>query len=119
MRVQKSVLIVDDDALLTRAIQDLLEEDGYTVFCCYSGSDAVALSKKQQFEVFLTAYHMPDMKGDVVCRLLRHHHPDAFIIGCSSDQQDKAFLNAGADIFIKRDQLVQNLALLMQSKATR
>ena len=68
--------------------------------------------------MILTDYHMPGMKGDVVCRLLRHHDPDVFIIGCSSDHQDKAFFNAGADIFIRKDQLVQNLALLMQSKAT-
>jgi CheY-like chemotaxis protein len=118
MQAKKSVLIVDDDALLTGAIQGLLEKNGYAVFCCYNGSDAIELSKKRSFDIILTDYHMPGMRGDVVCRLLRHHHPDVFIIGCSSDQRDNAFLNAGADTFIRKDQLVQNLAHLMQSKAT-
>jgi DNA-binding response OmpR family regulator len=116
MRVKKSILIVDDDELLTGAIQVLLEADGHVVFYCHNGSDAIELSKKQNFDVILIDYHMPGMKGDVVCRLLRHHHPDVFIIGCSSEHQDKAFLNAGADTFIEKDHLVQNLALLMQSQ---
>lgn len=115
MRVKKSILIVDDDELLTEAFQGLLEHDGHVVFCCHNGSDAIELSQKQNFDVILIDYHMPGMKGDVVCRLLRHRHPDAFIIGCSSEHQDRAFLNAGADTFIRKNQLGQNLALLMQS----
>jgi CheY-like chemotaxis protein len=118
MRVKKTILIVDDDALFSEAVQCLLEEEGHAVSYCQNGPDAVQLSKRQKFDVILTDYHMPGMKGDVVCRLLRHHHPDIFIIGCSSEHHDKAFLNAGADTFIRKDHLVQNLAFLMQSKAT-
>jgi len=42
-------------------------------------------------EWMLTDYRMPDMKGDVVCKLLRGHQADVFIIGCSSDNRDKDF----------------------------
>ena len=120
MQTNKSVLIVDDDELLTDAIQIVLVQEGHDVFCCHNGYDAVELSKKRDFDVILTDYHMPGMKGDVVCKLLRHHLPDVFIIGCSSDQQNKAFLSAGADIFITKDHLVESLSLLMQgNKKTR
>jgi CheY-like chemotaxis protein len=118
MRVKKSILIVDDDELLTGAFQSLLEEDGHVVFCCHNGSDALELAKEQNFDVIITDYHMPGMKGDAVCRLLRHNHPDAFIIGCSSEYRDKAFLNAGADTFIMKDQLMMHINLLMQSSTT-
>jgi two-component system, OmpR family, response regulator VicR len=114
MQTKKTILIVDDDELITGAIQSMLEQDGHTVFCCHNGFDAVELSKKQDFNVILTDYHMPVMRGDTVCRLIRQHNPDVFIIGCSSDQRDKAFLSAGADIFITKDQLVENLAILTQ-----
>ncbi len=115
MQIKKSVLIVDDEEFLPGAIQVLLEDDGHAVFYCPNGSDAIELSKKQKFDVVLIDYHMPGMKGDAVCRLLRQHVPDALIIGCSSEHQAKAFLNAGADTFIKKDELVQNLPHLMQS----
>jgi two-component system, OmpR family, response regulator VicR len=118
MLIKKSILIVDDNELLTDALQSLLEDDGHTVICCHNGLDAIELSKKHNFEVILTDYRMPDMKGDVVCKLLRYHQPDVFIIGCSSDDRDKDFLSAGADIFIRKDQLVQDLPLLMQSETT-
>ena len=118
MRVKKSILIVDDDEFLTGAMQGLLEGDGHVVVCCHNGSDALEHSKKQSFDVIITDYHMPGMKGDVVCRLLRQYHPDVFIIGCSSEHQDKAFLSAGADTFILKNRLIQNIGLLMQNSTT-
>jgi CheY-like chemotaxis protein len=114
----KSILIVDDNELLSDALQSLLEDDGHTVSCCHNGLDAIEILKEQNFEVILTDYRMPDMKGDVVCKLLREYQHDVFIIGCSSDNRDKDFLSAGADIFIRKDQLVQDLPRLMRSETT-
>jgi CheY-like chemotaxis protein len=118
MLIKKSILIVDDNELLSNALQSLLEDDGHTVSCCHNGLDAIELLKEQNFEVIITDYRMPDMKGDVVCKLLRDNQPDVYIISCSSDNRGKDFLSAGADIFIRKDQLVQDLPLLMQSETT-
>ena len=118
MRVNKSILIIDDDEIFTGAIQSLLENEGHVVFCCNNGSDAIELSMKRNFDVVLTDYNMPIMRGDVICRLLRHHHSDAFIIGCSIELKEQVFFYAGADAFIMKDQLVQNLADLIQSGST-
>lgn len=118
MQVKKTILMVDDNKLLAEAIQCLLEEYGHEVSCCHNGSDAVALAKKQNFDVLITDYNIPGIKGDAVCRLLRRHRADLLIIGCSIENQDKVFLNAGADTFIVKDQLVQNLAHLVQSGTT-
>jgi CheY-like chemotaxis protein len=118
MRVKKTILIVDDDELLAGAIQSLLEEDGHVVFRCLNGPDAIALAKEQSFDVILIDYHMPGMKGDAVCRLLRRLHPDVFIIGCSGEYQDQAFLSAGANTFIKKELLIENLAPLIQNMTT-
>lgn len=118
MRFKKSILIVDDDELLTETIRCLLEDDGHVVICCHNGSDASEHAKKQNFDVIIIDYNMPGMKGDVVCRLLRSNHPDVFIIGSSSEYQDEAFLSAGADTFVRKELLIQNIALLMQGSTT-
>jgi two-component system, OmpR family, response regulator VicR len=118
LRVNKSILIVDDDELLAGVFQGLLKEDGHDVFCCHNGSDALELANKQSFDVIITDYNMPGIKGDELCRLLRHYHPDIFIVGCSSECQDKAFISAGADTFILKNRLIQNITLLMQSSTT-
>ncbi len=118
MLTKKSILIIDDNELLSDALRSLLEDDGHTVSCCHNGLDALELLKEQNFDVILTDYRMPDIKGDALCKILRDHQPAVFIIGCSSDDRDKDFLSAGADIFIRKDQLVQVLPLLMQSETT-
>jgi two-component system, OmpR family, response regulator VicR len=118
MLIKKSILIVDDNKLLADALQSLLEDDGHPVICSHNGLDAIELSKKQKFDVILTDYRMPDMKGDIVCKILRYHQPNAFIIGCSCDDRNKDFLSAGADIFIRKDQLVQDLPPLLQGVTT-
>lgn len=110
MQIKKTILVVDDDKLVGEAIKRLLENDGHAVSCCYSGTDAIKLSEERYYDVILTDYYMPGMNGDEVSRLLRHHSPDVYIIGCSSDGERKRdFLNAGANVFILKEELVQNL----------
>jgi CheY-like chemotaxis protein len=119
MRIKNLILVVDDDELLASAIRGLLEEDGHVVVCCHNSLDVIDIAKEQTFDVILVDYHMPNMKGDMVCRLLRHFQRDAFIIGCSSEQLSKVFINAGADSFITKDQLVQDLVRSIQSETAR
>ncbi len=110
MKIKKTVLVVDDDKLVSGAIKRLLEDAGHVVSCCYNGMDAIEVSAKQNYDVILTDYYMPGMNGDEVCRLLRHQNPDVYIIGCSSDaERNRDFLNAGANEFILKEELVQNL----------
>jgi len=108
----KSILIVDDDRMLFEAIQGLLEEYGHAVSCCDNGLDAVKLSREREFDMILTDYNMPGLKGDTVCRLIRHHRPDAYIVGFSIESKQRDFINAGANRFIYKDELLQNLSLL-------
>ncbi len=116
MQIKKTILIVDDDKLVSGAIKRLLEDAGHVVTCCYNGTDAIKLSKELNYDVILTDYYMPGMNGDEVCRLLRHDNPDVYIIGCSSDEErNRDFLDAGADVFIMKDQLVQNLVHVINS----
>ncbi len=114
MKIKKTVLVVDDDKLVSGAIKRLLEDAGHVVSCCHNGMDAIEVSAKQNYDVILTDYYMPGMNGDEVCRLLRHQNPDVYIIGCSSDAERKRdFLNAGANEFILKEELVQNLVHLI------
>ena len=113
MHIKRSILIVDDDQLLSEGIRRMLEVDGHAVSCCHNGTDAIKLSKEQHYDVVLTDYHIPGLKGDSVCRLLRGQNPDIFIGGCSSEQRHEDFLSAGADMFISKDDLLQNFCLLM------
>ncbi|MDY6990060.1 MAG: sigma-54 dependent transcriptional regulator [Thermodesulfobacteriota bacterium] len=59
----KSVLIVDDDALIRSFICTVLSEDGYLVEEAASGSEGLSKLKGGSFDLALTDLRMPDMSG--------------------------------------------------------
>ena len=112
MKNRKSILIVDDDKLLFEAMRSLLDEYGHTVSFCDNGLAAIKLSQERHFDLILTDYNMPGIKGDEVCRSIRYYDPDAFIIGFSVDSKSESFINAGANKFVYKDQLFHDLSTL-------
>ena len=110
----KSILIVDDDKCLSGAIQILLEQYGHVVSCCDNDADAVKISKELDFDIFLIDYSMPRLTGDEVCKLIRHHRPDRYIVGYSGEPKESDFMNAGANKFIDKIELVHDISLLQQ-----
>jgi CheY-like chemotaxis protein len=111
---KKSILIAVENKLLSGAIQGLMEEYGHIVSCCYHGLEAIKLSEERDFDMFLIDYDMPEIKGDLVCALIRHHHPDGYIVGISGEFKEQIFINAGANKFIYKGDLAQNFSLLHQ-----
>ena len=111
---KKSILIVDDDIVLSRTIQLLLEEYGHVVSCCHNSFDAITLSMQSPFDLILIDYNMPELKGDLVCEFIREYQPDGYIVGLSSEFKKKAFLNAGANKFIHKGDLIDNITFLNQ-----
>ena len=106
---QKSILIVDDDKILSEAIQGLLEGHGNFVSYCDNGMDAVNLAQQRDYDMILTDFNMPGMTGVEVCRSIRHHRPDALIVGFSIESKEQDFVNAGANKFIFKEELVLTL----------
>lgn len=40
------IVVADDDIAITEMVYDVLSEEGYTVLCCYTGSEAFALIQR-------------------------------------------------------------------------
>ncbi len=112
--MKKSILIVDDDKLLSELLQVYLEADGHEVLCCYNGHDAIRLSKEQNFDVILTDYHMPGLNGAEVIATIRSRFADSFIIGYSGKLMKNKFLAAGADVFVQKPFNFQELVSLIR-----
>lgn len=113
------ILIVDDDKRTRESLRMFLEFEGFSVDDCESGEFAFALLDKKCFDVYLIDYQMPDMQGDEVMRMLRPRCPDAYMIGFSLESKDRAFLAAGANAFVRKDELVHELIPLIQNRMQR
>ena len=70
-----SVLIVDDNAAMTRSLADILEVKGFVVHAANTGADALQILRDNPVDILLTDVKMPDMNGVSLYRLTRTTHP--------------------------------------------
>jgi two-component system response regulator PilR (NtrC family) len=72
---QRHILVVDDESLVRRSVQILLQGDGYLVHEARSGAEALALFEPNKFDMVFTDYLMPDMKGDQLAAAIKERSP--------------------------------------------
>lgn|SRR5574341_81393 len=116
MSDKKTVLIIDDDELLSGALRALIQREGFDIINCGNGLDALDMAKGKCFNVIITDYNMPGMDGVEVTRVLRSQCPDAFIIGLTSASKEAEFLRAGADAFLSKPFSVRDIIALIKEK---
>jgi two-component system, OmpR family, response regulator VicR len=77
---QKHILIVDDEPLVCRSVQILLEAEGYVVEQAYNGTEALAMYEPNKFDLVFTDYLMPKMKGDKLAEAIKRISPEQPIV---------------------------------------
>jgi twitching motility two-component system response regulator PilH len=65
-----TVLIVDDSRTIVRALQLMLEREGYLTYSAVDGIQAIAMTKRQRPDVVLMDVVMPNMNGFEATRAL-------------------------------------------------
>lgn len=65
------VLVVEDEALIARALREGLEADGYSVDVAHRGDDGLWHATEQTYDAIILDLMLPGMNGYVVCRELR------------------------------------------------
>lgn len=58
------ILVVDDEPYVCDALKMLLTLDGHEVVTAYSGAEALEIFGQKTFDLVITDYSMPTMKGD-------------------------------------------------------
>ncbi len=77
----ESILIVDDDASLTKVLSGELQSVGYDVQIATNGKEALEKSEKGFFELILLDWKMPGMDGlEVLKELQKKSYPGKIIL---------------------------------------
>jgi CheY-like chemotaxis protein len=92
-----SILIIDDEPSLVRALARLLQRDGYVVTTASNGRHALAALQAQRYDVILCDLRMPELDGRAFYTCLRQQAPTLcqrviFLTGDSSAADHQAFL---------------------------
>src|SRR5712692_1416173 len=61
---KRRILVVDDEPFVCDAVKMMLNFDGHVVETASNGKEALALFDKGKFDLVITDFAMPSMKGD-------------------------------------------------------
>ena len=99
-----SILVVDDEREIVRALRRSLSAHGYTVFTASSGEEALQVVAQHRPDLLLLDLLLPGMSGLEVCRRIREESNVPIIVLSVKDaEHDKIeALDLGADDYVAK-----------------
>jgi DNA-binding response OmpR family regulator len=94
-RVDRNVLVVEDEKLLNWSLASSLSKWGFDVHPVFTGTDALAKLENSGFDVVLLDYMLPDVDGLAVARLVRERQPNAVIFLLTAFQLNELPVDSG------------------------
>jgi CheY-like chemotaxis protein len=70
-----TILVIDDEPSVLRALTGLLRRDGYCVSTAGNGHQALAKLQERHYDVIVCDLHMPDLDGPAFYALLARQYP--------------------------------------------
>jgi CheY-like chemotaxis protein len=98
----RRILLIEDDQLSQDIITALLRGKGYAVDVAVDGFAGLEQARKQRYDVALIDYHLPEMDGYALGRLLREQRPDGAVpvlIGLTADSHGLAARRGSDAVF--------------------
>jgi two-component system, NtrC family, response regulator AtoC len=77
---QRRILVVDDEPLVCDAVRMMLEFDGHVVETVGTAKEALARLEKGKFDLVITDFEMPTMKGDELAAAIKARDPKQPVI---------------------------------------
>lgn len=109
---QRRILVVDDEPFVCDAVRMMLAFDGHLVETASNGKDALAMMAKGKFDLVITDYEMPTMKGDELAAAIKARDPKqpvVMITAYAEKLQSEKNPLTGVDFVISKPFLLENL----------
>ena len=99
------ILIVEDEVLLAKSLQEILEDSGHEVSLAYDGQEGLELARSTPFDLLILDLMLPKLNGFQVARTLRKERNGIAILmlTAKSDILDRVEgLDSGADYYLTK-----------------
>lgn len=117
-----SVLVVDDETPLRKALRTSLSASGFEVEEARNGEEALSTVRQHRFDLVLLDINMPGISGIDACRRIRGISPESGIIMVTvrdlEDDKVRA-LEAGADDYITKPFKLRELTARLRAVLRR
>ena len=109
---KKRILVVDDEPFVCEAVKMMLAFDGHEVKTANSGKEALLVLEKDKFDLVITDFAMPTMKGDELAAAIKARlpkQPVVMITAYAEMLQSSGHPLPGVDFLIGKPFLLENL----------
>src|SRR5213080_2724509 len=109
---QRRILVVDDEPFVCDAVKMMLTFDGHVVETASNGKEALAMFEVGKFDVVITDFAMPNMKGDELAATIKARAPKQPVIMITAYAEMLQSLGnplTGVDFVISKPFLLENL----------
>ncbi len=122
----ETILIVEDDATMLRALKDNFEFKGYSVLTAADGEEGLNAALNHKPDLIILDIMLPEINGYEVCRLIRKEDLTMPIIMLTAKGEESDIilgLNLGADDYVTKPFSIKELlaraaAFLRRSRQT-
>lgn len=122
----ETILIIEDDATMLRALKDNFEFKGYCVLTADDGEEGLNAALNNKPDLILLDIMLPEINGYEVCRLIRKENLNMPIIMLTAKGEESDIilgLNLGADDYVTKPFSIKELlaraaAFLRRSRQT-
>ena len=122
------IVVVEDSMAQALQLQDLLEENGYSVTTARDGRDALALLEKGLPDLVISDVVMPEMDGYELCRIIKEDErwkdlPVILLTRQTEAEDIVRGLESGADSFVTKPYepklLISRIEYILVNRAIR
>src|SRR6185437_3553857 len=121
-----TILVVDDEPQLRRAMKATLADLGYSVIEAKTGEEALTLLRRETVDLILLDLNMPGIGGLETCRAIREaairqsNDLPIIVLSVRNTERDKVqALDAGADDYVTKPFGIQELLARIRAALRR
>lgn len=109
---QRRILVVDDEPFVCDAVKMMLTFDGHEVETASNGKEALSMFENGKYDLVITDFAMPNMKGDELAAAIKAKSPDqpvVMITAYAEMLESSGNPLTGVDFVISKPFLLDNL----------
>jgi CheY-like chemotaxis protein len=107
--IRKHILLADDQQEVRRTIKLLLRLDEHTVAEARNGREALQMFTQDRFDLVITDYAMPEMRGDELAANVKHLAPSQPILMLTGSAEMLDSSNTPVDALLRKPFSLEDL----------
>lgn len=118
--MEERILVIEDENAILQGLRDLLTYEGYIVDVAATGKEGLEIASKQQPDLVVLDWMLPDLDGLEVCRRMRRlgNQPVMMLTARDTVSDRVRGLDAGADDYVvkpfENDELLARIRALLR-----